>query len=542
LVKENIICKSFFIQLLFFVGSIISYTNSSLSQYKLVLDSTQVKTEFKDTLSINTFLNSKIEEIKLAGYPLAYITQAKWIDSINFVSINKGKQYQIEISNLKEFKLKHGGDFRSTEKLIDNTLINYANNGYPFARVFFVPRKFINDSVCSGEIQVVKRDLFIIDSISIKGNFKTNLNIVKRVTGLRKGQVYSREDIENVSNNLRQCNFLKELRGPDVYFSPKKALVVIYVEDVSNNELDGLVGINNDEQTGDLVITGNANINLTNSLKYGENIIFNWNKSQVNTQTYYLETSVPYIANSNFGVTGNISNTRQDTIFSNTAWKAGITFKPKINQTLELNVSSLMSVNLLLDDSDTNRTSSVLYYGFKYHNRTVDNWLNPRKGFEVEVLSDIGNKRFSTNERFIQYQLGFTGKAYIPLFKRQTLAIMTKNKFLISEKLVENEFYLIGGTKTLRGFNEQTFLVSQYSIQTVEYRYILDERSNVFAFTDVGFIKTFDQDLIPFGFGAGINLGVKGGIINLAYALGKVSDNPILIRNSKIHFGFTSIF
>lgn len=520
---------------------LICYLFESYGQYQLIVDDV-TKKGFKDTALVNEYLDKKLQEVKLTGYPLAFIEQQTWKDSIKTASISKGKKYTIDVVNLKEFKLKHNGEFNSLPKLIDKTLIDFANNGYPFASVYFLPEKFIDDSVCRGTIQVVKRDMFIIDSIEVKGKVKTNVNVVKRVIGIKKGQIYSRANLAAIGRNIKQSGFFREIRSPDIYFSPKKALVVVYVEDVSNNELDGLVGINNDEQTGDLRITGNANINLTNALKYGENIVLNWNKAQENTQTYFLETSIPYIANSNFGFTGNISNTRQDTTFSNTSWKTGLTFKPVVNQTIEANISSLISVNLLANDNDTNRTSRVFYYGFKYQNRSLDNLINPQKGFDVEFSSDIGNKSFSSNQRFVQYQLGFKGKLFIPIFKRNTVALITKNKGLFSEALVQNEFYLIGGTKTLRGFNEQTFLVSQYSIQTFEYRFILDQRSNLFLFTDVGFIKTYDKSLTPFGFGAGLNLGVRGGVFNIAYALGKVSDNPILIRNSKIHFGFTSIF
>jgi len=46
----------------------------------------------------------------------------------------------------------------------------------------------------------------------------------------------------------------------------------------------------------------------------------------------------------------------------------------------------------------------------------------------------------------------------------------------------------------------------------------------------------------PFGFGAGFSFGTNIGIFSISYALGQQLNNPILMRNGKVHFGYIAYF
>ena len=98
----------------------------------------------------------------------------------------------------------------------------------------------------------------------------------------------------------------------------------------------------------------------------------------------------------------------------------------------------------------------------------------------------------------------------------------------------------------MRGFNEQSILVSSYIVQTIEPRYYIEKNSFLFAFYDQAFIKqSFVSGLktdIPAGFGAGINFETKLGFMSLMYALGKQQNNPLNLQTGKIHFGLISYF
>ena len=96
----------------------------------------------------------------------------------------------------------------------------------------------------------------------------------------------------------------------------------------------------------------------------------------------------------------------------------------------------------------------------------------------------------------------------------------------------------------MRGFDEEAIFASTYLVGTIEYRYLLGLNSNFFAFTDLGWTSNTitSQRNSYIGAGVGLSFETKGGIFNLSYAAGKRNDLDFDIRQSKIHFGYVSIF
>jgi hemolysin activation/secretion protein len=117
---------------------------------------------------------------------------------------------------------------------------------------------------------------------------------------------------------------------------------------------------------------------------------------------------------------------------------------------------------------------------------------------------------------------------------------------MVNDQLYSNELYRIGGIKTQRGVDEASIYASSFAIGTVEYRFLFEENSNFFVFVDQGWWEDQSRTPLltdtPLGFGVGTSFETKAGIFSLSYALGKQFNNPVELRNGKIHFGFTSLF
>ncbi|MBL4667825.1 MAG: BamA/TamA family outer membrane protein, partial [Flavobacteriales bacterium] len=135
---------------------------------------------------------------------------------------------------------------------------------------------------------------------------------------------------------------------------------------------------------------------------------------------------------------------------------------------------------------------------------------------------------------------------YIPITKRSVIKLSSKNGYIFNENLFDNELLRIGGLLTLRGFDEESIFASLYTIETLEYRYILEQNSYLFLFIDGAYYENDGIDKFisdrPFGFGAGMSFETKAGIFSISYAIGKQFDNPIVFRSAKIHFGFVNFF
>ena len=104
-----------------------------------------------------------------------------------------------------------------------------------------------------------------------------------------------------------------------------------------------------------------------------------------------------------------------------------------------------------------------------------------------------------------------------------------------------NEMFKIGGEGQIRGFTENELYASTYLLYTAELRYLFGRNSDVHLFFDGG---TYEQQGYynylfdtPFGFGLGVNVGVRSGVFYFEYALPRQRNNPISLKTGKIHFG-----
>jgi len=208
----------------------------------------------------------------------------------------------------------------------------------------------------------------------------------------------------------------------------------------------------------------------------------------------------------------------------------------------------------LPDYADVSSTS----YGLGFHYEKLDYRLNPRSGYSLETTASTGTRTITKNKSIpdslyssvllssTEYHAELTFDGYIPLGNRHVLDAGISGAYLYSPSIFTNELYRFGGLKTLRGFDEESLLASAYGIGKIEYRYLLEQNSYLFAFFNEAYYenKSRDQHIhdTPYGFGTGITFETKLGIMSVSYALGKEFDNPVYFRNGKIHFGILNYF
>ena len=137
---------------------------------------------------------------------------------------------------------------------------------------------------------------------------------------------------------------------------------------------------------------------------------------------------------------------------------------------------------------------------------------------------------------------------YVPIKNKSTFKVGFRAAYLYTQSIFQNELFRIGGFKTLRGFDEESIRATAYSILTLEYRYLLEQNSYLYLFTDGAYYEntsisfTGVRNDTPVSFGGGISFETKAGIFSIGYAIGKQLDNPIYFKSGKIQFGIASYF
>jgi outer membrane protein assembly factor BamA len=195
----------------------------------------------------------------------------------------------------------------------------------------------------------------------------------------------------------------------------------------------------------------------------------------------------------------------------------------------------------------TVRTSA---YGLSFLRKELDYIPNPSSGYMLLTDVAIGNRnarKADTSDIITTttFRMSAQFNWFIPLAKRHVLRFGVNAETYYAPEIYENERFRFGGLTSLRGFNEDELFATTKVILTLEYRFLVDQNSHAFAFFDQGMYEntstTYERDF-PFGFGAGFSFGTQLGIFSISYGIGKQFDNPVLLKNGKVHFGYVAYF
>jgi len=209
-------------------------------------------------------------------------------------------------------------------------------------------------------------------------------------------------------------------------------------------------------------------------------------------------------------------------------------------------------------------------YGLEFNLEKLDYRFNPTKGIHLKLSSGFGNKKFdrnteltalsdpedtnfdfnslydSLNLKSLKTESHLLVDKYWQVGSTGVIKTGLQSAALFNDQLFQNELFRIGGYKKLRGFDEQSIFASWYNIFTLEYRYLIGTNSYFSAFWDGAYIQRkyleIDEEAFPFGFGVGLNFETTAGIFGLNYAIGKQDEQPIIVRDAKIHFGYVNYF
>ena len=512
------------------------------------------------------------------GYLMANIDSVGKVDSIKELKIfyHKGKLFEWVSLNVNEkdynllSQLGYGERLYNKKpfypnqlaKLFESTLTYLENNGYPFSSLKLDSVELIENSILAN-LKLEKGPEIIIDTIYIKTNEKIEIKTVYNFIKLKPGDQYSEQLLSEVAIRIKEIPYWNEIKPIELEFINNKCNVYVYLKSNKSNNFNGVLGLQPD-QNGKIGLTGDVKVKLLNSFFKGESISFNWRQTQQLTQDLDIAFNYPFLFNSPFGIDTKASIYKKDTSFVDADFNIGVDYifsgLNKITLFYENKNASLLStkkyesITTLPDFADITKNN----YGLKLEAEKLDYRFNPRKGFSIHLLGSVGFKKIKKNQALPQnlyddlklnsfvYNSEGLIRWFIPIRKRATFLLKIKGATFYNETIFTNELYRLGGVKTIRGFDEESIFASSYLISSLEYRFILEQNSNIYLFYDYGLLErnsreqySFDQ---PFSFGAGISFETKPGIFSLSYALGSQLGAPIYLRTAKVHFGFTSFF
>jgi len=519
-----------------------------------------------------------IQQLQSKGYLAATADSVyKSKDSLLIV-LSKGPQFswiKLEKGNVNDDALRAIGfkernfrksklQFPKVQRVLQNTLSWYENNGYPFARVYLDSIEFKNTDA-QAQLKVQSGSLNTIDSVTWRGSAKISKVFLYNYLGVKPGDVYSEQAILGIEDRVKELPFLNQTKPADVFLLESASLIRLYLDNRKASSFSGMLGfLPNNEKDGKLLITGEGNVKLRNALGKGEAFDAEWKRLQVATQSLSIRAAWPFLFNLPIGFDGSFNLYKRDTSFLNLQQSLGIQYILKgsdyLKAFVEKKSSNQLGAGITQNATLSNDYADVssLSYGLEWSRTQLDYRYNPRKGFRVLARSAAGTRILSQdavsaidtlggkNNRLLQLNGSIDADFFVPIFRQATINIGLNGAFISTERLYENELARIGGNSTLRGFDEESIFASTYLIGTLEYRYLLEQNSYLFLFGNGAWYENIAVNRnirdLPYGLGAGLSFETKAGIFVVSYALGSQFGNPISFRSAKVHLGISSLF
>ena len=541
----------------------LNFTNKS---YQQVVK--KPKLEFKDSISAKNYLSDLQTTAISKGYLLASVDTVIYdrnkalvdfhlgdkIDQIRLTIREDHVDFLKKHTNLNE-KIIAQQPFTPFElsRTLKKTMDAYLNNGYPFVAVQLKEHVW-NKDIVSAELRIDKGKYTTWTKIHVKGDSSISEKYLANLLDIKKGDPYSEANIANISARINQVPFIKELKPAELLFTKEGVELFVYLEAVPISSANGIIGFQPDAVTDRLSITGEIHLKLLNVLKRGELLDLKWQSIRDQTQSLESKLNYPFLFNTSFGIDGSFDLYKRDTSFLELSSSIGVQYFLKRGNFIKVFYSSISSSVLsggLNNPSFTNLGSvSSNNYGISYTYNQVDYLPNPTRGFNALIQGSAGSRKSQINDTTdVVRSTVYRGKLhldyFIPLYRRHVLRLANVTDFYLADEIFENEVYRYGGLSTQRGFNEDELFATTKTTTTLEYRFLLDRNSYVFAFYDQSWYennaKGYYNDS-PFGFGVGFAFNTNFGVFSISYALGKQFTNPILFSNSKVHFGYIVYF
>ncbi|TXI82320.1 MAG: hypothetical protein E6Q44_02260 [Flavobacteriales bacterium] len=436
-------------------------------------------------------------------------------------------------------------------------LTEWENHGHPFARVWFDSLAHTADGLsavlCADPGRLVR-----YDSVVVRGTVRTSMRYLQASIAIKPGDLYNESVLNAVDNRLRELPFITQKQRPFVQFTPESTKLFLFLDAKKASSINGVLGLQPDAVTGRVQLTGDIDLRLRNALRRGEAIALNWRSLQNSTQDLKVSGNLPFAFNTPFGIDASLKLFKRDTSYLEVTSRIGAEYLMTRGDKVTLFVNSKSSDRL---GSNTYAQAgmadvTLVSYGLSIGRERFDYRFNPRRGHALLLEGSAGRKHtsqavFGLVEQpptitTVQLEVMGTTVAHVALGRKSTIRLVAQGGHMENDDLYTNELYRMGGSKSLRGFDEASILCSSYAIGTVEYRFLFEENSNFFLFVDQGWWERNVQDDFstdtPIGFGLGTTFETKAGLFSLTYALGQQFDNTVQLRGGKVHFGFISLF
>ncbi|MBT5420629.1 MAG: BamA/TamA family outer membrane protein [Candidatus Cloacimonetes bacterium] len=508
--------------------SISSSSGSIFNQKSLNKDAKYIS----DYYSIKGLFNIKVHTPKIITHSPTRIDVIFQIEELNEAKITKlnfaGNSY-ITDSKLSSALIRK--DFTLTELAASiNTLVEYyAYNGFLFAEVE-LDSLIIGIEDLTAFINIDEGRFCKFTEYVFKGNKTTRDEILVRISRLGRMKNISPAILQQAANNIQQKKYIKNCNL--IPLDHNKLLFDI--EEDRMSLISGILGYDNSKE-GNSKITGWVNLEFMNLYGTDRSLAVNWQNLSADVSSIELKYHESGI--SRYPVNADLLIYRQevDSTYIRSKFESEFYYFDLYNKYgLFYGKEDIFPGSKILNPIER---SSFNKLGILWDMAILDNILNPSSGIET-YLKYFYIFNTVDGDNLTKQAVEIRWAKYFNLGNQFVLEFDVNANVIEKKKLTEFEVYELGGAKSLRGFNENTFSGFRIGWSDIELRYLFGRNSRLFAFGAYGYVENKQykyNDLFSFGFG--LRTQTKIGILGIDYGLGiqnREMRNPL---DGIIHIG-----
>ncbi len=462
------------------------------------------------------------------------------------------------------------------QRLRGRLLLEAGKRGFPFATLQLDSISWQDNGVLSAQMALDKGPLIKITDVTLPEEAGVKGRFLQNYLDVHPGDLYHQGRIEALASRIRELPYLQLQTSPTIEFVGEEATLHLPLTRRRASRFDFIIGVlPNSNQTGKLLITGQLDAELQNSLGRGELLAISFDQLRPLTQQLAVAVEYPYLLNLPFGVDLQFDLYRRDTNYVNLTQEIGLRYLLDGQRSVKVYYSGQRTNLLTVDSAALTRSGrlpdtldvSRSAFGLEYRVARLDYRNNPRKGTAFDIRASAGTKRIRRNNRIAglgletlydsltltsaQYRLEWQGSWYVPLGAAATFLARLRSGIIFSpDPILANEQFRIGGNRLLRGFDEESIFATSFHVATLEARYLFSENSYAYLFTDIARVdsksqaNTLPDDTLdfPIGLGAGITFDTPAGLFGLSLAFGKRQNLPFDPGKPRVHLGYINRF
>ncbi|MFH2004666.1 MAG: BamA/TamA family outer membrane protein [Bacteroidota bacterium] len=484
-----------------------------------------------------------------------------------FISITEGKKYLINEITIDDTTLvNHSPLIRelnllsqqplnetSISSISEKILKHYSDEGYIFAQVKLQGFKKIFED--ENEIQtelnftVIPKRRSVINKIEIEGNDLTDANIIIREIRIKEEDTFNQALADKITKRLRRLSIFSRVNMPEYFIDQDgKGTLTLSITEGNTKSYDGIIGYipaASAREKG--YFSGLVNVSFRNLFGTMRAFSLKWQQVSRASQDLEINYFEPWLFGLPINLYSSFFQRKQDSTY----------VQRNVGVRSEVLVSEFLSFNLTINSERVipsaektiallNNSSSIsIGGGMKYDTR--DDFFFPNEGliFRTDyfyIRKAISEQTTSANTTIDLRKIVADFDYYQPTFSNQIFTVGLHGRELRGNGYDLSDLFRLGGTNTLRGYEENQFSGSRLLWMNTEYRLLLADKNFVFVFLDVGYyyrnIMNENLSKLKYGYGLGVAVDSPLGILKVNYALGEGDS----ISKGKIHFGIINAF